>query len=80
MLTDKAIRALRPRTRPYKTFDDRGLYLLTQPNGSRLWRFKYRFAGREKLEAIGSYPGTSLAEACTDPPFSAQVRPLKHTP
>lgn len=63
MLTDKAIRALRPRTRPYKTFDDRGLYLLTQPNGSRLWRFKYRFAGREKLEAIGSYPGTSLAEA-----------------
>ncbi len=63
MLTDKAIRALRPRTKPYKTFDDRGLYLLTQPNGSRLWRFKYRFAGREKLEAIGSYPGTSLAEA-----------------
>jgi integrase len=63
MLTDKSIRALRPAAKPYKTFDDRGLYLLTQPNGRRLWRFKYRFAGREKLEAIGIYPETSLAEA-----------------
>jgi integrase len=63
MLTDKSIRALRPAAKPYKTFDDRGLYLLTQPNGRRLWRFKYRFAGREKLEAIGAYPETSLAEA-----------------
>jgi hypothetical protein len=63
MLTDKSIRALRPAAKPYKTFDGRGLYLLTQPNGRRLWRFKYRFAGREKLEAIGAYPETSLAEA-----------------
>ncbi len=63
MLTDKTIRSLRPASKPFKTFDGRGLYLLTQPNGRRLWRFKYRFAGREKLEAIGTYPDTSLAEA-----------------
>jgi integrase len=63
MLTDKAIRALKPKERPYKAADSLGLYLLIQPNGSRLWRFKYRFAGKEKLAALGAYPETGLAEA-----------------
>lgn len=63
MLTDKAIRALRPSGKPRKVADSLGLYLLIQPNGSRLWRFKYRYAGREKLAAIGAYPQIGLAEA-----------------
>lgn len=63
MLTDKAIRALKPSEKPYKAADSLGLYLLIQPNGSRLWRFKYRFAGKEKLAAFGAYPETGLAEA-----------------
>ena len=63
MLTDKAIRALKPDEKPYKAADSLGLYLLIQPNGSRLWRFKYRFAGKEKLAALGAYPETGLAEA-----------------
>jgi len=63
MLTDKAVRALRPKEKPYKAADSLGLYLLIQPNGSRLWRFKYRFAGKEKLAAFGAYPETGLAEA-----------------
>ena len=63
MLTDKAIRALRPSGRPRKVADSLGLYLLIQPNGSRLWRFKYRYDGREKLAAIGAYPEVGLAEA-----------------
>ena len=63
MLTDKAIRALKPDVKPYKASDSLGLYLLIQPNGSRLWRFKYRFAGKEKLAALGAYPETGLAEA-----------------
>lgn len=65
MLTDKAIRALKPDEKPYKAADSLGLYLLIQPNGSRLWRFKYRFAGKEKLAALGVYPETGLAEART---------------
>jgi integrase len=63
MLTDKAIRGLKPQDKPYKAADGLGLYLLIQPNGSRLWRFKYRFAGKEKLAALGAYPETGLAEA-----------------
>ena len=39
------------------------MYLLVEDRGSRLWRFKYRLAGREKVYAIGAYPEVSLAEA-----------------
>ncbi|MBM4231731.1 MAG: DUF4102 domain-containing protein [Gammaproteobacteria bacterium] len=63
MLTDKAIRALKPNEKPYKVSDGLGLYLSVQPNGSRLWRLKYRFAGKEKLAALGAYPETGLADA-----------------
>ena len=63
MLTDKAIKALKPGQKPYKVSDGLGLYLLVQPSGSRLWRFKYRYDRKEKLAALGVYPETSLAEA-----------------
>lgn len=46
-----------------KHFDGGGLYLHVQPSGSRLWRLKYRFAGVERLLALGVYPEVSLAEA-----------------
>jgi hypothetical protein len=55
MLTDVRLKAARPRQRPYKLTDGHGLYLLINPNGSRLWRFKYRFAGKKKLGAFGRY-------------------------
>jgi ABC-2 type transport system ATP-binding protein len=48
MLTDPAIKAAKPRERPYKLFDERGLYLFIPPTGARLWRLKYRLHGREK--------------------------------
>src|SRR3712207_6802202 len=48
-LTDTAIRNSKPAERPYKVSDGGGLHLVVNPNGSRLWRFKYRMAGREKL-------------------------------
>ena len=62
-LTDVKIRNLKPKDKPYKTADYDGLYILTKPNGSRLWRFKYRIKGKEKLLSIGSYPEISLQEA-----------------
>lgn len=54
-LSDAACRAAEPRAKPWKLYDAGGLYLLIQPSGARLWRLKYRFAGKERLLAIGAY-------------------------
>ncbi|MGI9350155.1 MAG: tyrosine-type recombinase/integrase [Rhizobiaceae bacterium] len=62
-LTDARIRNLKPKEKPYKTADYDGLYVLTNPHGSKLWRFKYRLRGKEKLLSIGAYPEVSLIEA-----------------
>ncbi len=62
-LTDKTIRAARPQERPYKLADGQGLYLAITPQGSRYWRLKYRFDGKEKLLALGVYPHVSLKDA-----------------
>lgn len=62
-LTNTAINAARPKTKPYKLFDERGLYLSIEPAGGRLWRFKYRYGGKEKKLSLGSFPDTGLKEA-----------------
>ncbi|HEY5817949.1 MAG TPA: Arm DNA-binding domain-containing protein, partial [Mesorhizobium sp.] len=46
-----------------KLTDGRGLYLLVQATGSKLWRFDYRFAGKRKTLAMGQYPEVKLSEA-----------------
>jgi integrase len=72
MLTDPEVRAAEPRDeKPYKLADGEGLYLLVTPQGTKLWRAKYRFSGKEKLAAFGAYaPGqarhVSLAKARSD--------------
>lgn len=63
MLTDKSLRACRPRERPYKRADEKGLYVIVRPDGSKWWRFKYRIEGREKLLSLGVYPDASLKKA-----------------
>lgn len=62
-LTDVAIRNAKPKEKPYKLGDTLGLFLLVQPSGGKLWRLKYRFEGRERKLAIGTYPQLGLAEA-----------------
>ena len=62
-LTNTAIRNAKPQKKPFKLSDGGGLFLLVQPNGNKWWRYKYRFAGKEKLLALGTYPETSLADA-----------------
>lgn len=63
MLNDFQIRKAKPKDKPYKLSDSGGLYLLVSPGGSRLWRFKYRYLGKEKLLSLGAYPEVSLARA-----------------
>ncbi|MCK8787690.1 integrase arm-type DNA-binding domain-containing protein [Roseomonas sp. NAR14] len=62
-LTDKQIRAAKPRERPYRLGDGAGLYLEVAPGGAKLWRLRYQIAGRESMTALGRYPEVSLAEA-----------------
>ncbi len=62
-LNDLKIRICKPLERQIKLFDGNGLFLLATPQGGKYWRFKYRFAGKEKLLALGTYPEISLAGA-----------------
>src|ERR1700757_3985666 len=62
-LTEIRIRAASPGDRAYKLYDVRGLYMLVTPTGGKLWRFKYRMNGVEKLLTLGKYPDVSLKRA-----------------
>ena len=62
-LTVLQIAAMRPLDKSYRKADEKGLYLEVFPNGSKLWRFKYRIWGKEKRLALGAYPETTLIVA-----------------
>lgn len=62
-LNDLLIRNAKPLEKSYKLTDEKGLFLLVHPNGSKYWRLKYYFAKKEKLLALGVYPEIKLAEA-----------------
>ncbi|MES1976716.1 MAG: integrase arm-type DNA-binding domain-containing protein [Pseudomonadota bacterium] len=62
-LTDTAIKRAKPGPKPVKLSDARGLYLLVNPVGSKLWRLKFRVLGKEKVLSLGAYPDVSLAQA-----------------
>lgn len=63
MLTDTTCKNAKPEDKPYRKADEKGVYLDVRPNGSKYFRLKYRFGGKEKLLALGVYPETSLAQA-----------------
>ena len=56
MLTDVKIRALKPRERAYRVSDGDGLALEVTPQGKFLWRFRYRWSGKERMISLGAYP------------------------
>ena len=62
-LTELATKKAKPKEKPYKLSDGGGLYLEVMPNGSKYWRMKYRYGGKEKRLAFGVYPVISLAAA-----------------
>ncbi|MCK1744479.1 integrase arm-type DNA-binding domain-containing protein [Bradyrhizobium sp. 139] len=62
-LTLFALQNAKPKSKPYKLSDGEGLHLLIQPNGSKWWRFRYQFSGKEKMLSLGTFPEVSLAAA-----------------
>ena len=62
-LSDIAIRGAKHGLKPIKLADEKGLFLLLQPSGGKLWRLKYRFSGKEKKLGLGRYPDVTLKEA-----------------
>lgn len=64
-LTDTGARSAKPKAKPYKLADERGMFLLVNPTGAKWWRLKYRIDGREKLLSLGVYPEVGLKDART---------------
>lgn len=62
-LTDIKVRSAKPQEKEYTLADGDGMFLLIHPNGSKYWRFRFRFGGKQHLMAFGVYPETSLADA-----------------
>lgn len=63
MLSDTEIRKTKPQAKQFRMTDGHGLYLNVTAAGGKLWRWKYRFQGTEKLMSFGSYPDVSLLDA-----------------
>jgi len=63
LLNDMQIRRAKPEAKAYTLGDGQGLSLLIEPNGSKSWRFRYRFAGKPKMISLGVYPTITLADA-----------------
>ena len=62
-LSDMKVQKAKAKDKPVTLFDGGGLFLMITPTGGKLWRFKYRFDGKEKKLAFGSYPEISLLDA-----------------
>jgi integrase len=63
MLTATEVNKVKPKDKAFKLTDEKGLYLLVQTTGGKLWRFDYRFDSKRKTLALGAYPDVSLADA-----------------
>lgn len=61
--TDAAIRNAKPESKQYRMTAGQGMYLQVMPNGSKLWRLKYRYGGKEKVLSFGAYPDVTLSQA-----------------
>lgn len=63
MLNDTKIKQLKAQDKIYRVADQGGLCIEVRPNGSKLWRFRYRFLGTAKMISLGEYPIVTLAQA-----------------
>lgn len=63
MLTDAKLRSLKPKDAVYRVADSQGLCIEVRPSGSKIWRYRYRFAAKANMLSLGEYPGVTLAQA-----------------
>ncbi len=62
-LTHAKIAKAKPKDKPYRLYDGQGLYLEIRPSGSKLWRYRFKKDGKERLMALGEFPEVTLAQA-----------------
>jgi len=72
-LTDTEIRKTKPGAKAYRLPDTKGLFLFVTPTGGKLWRYKYRHGGLQKLMAFGNYPDVPLAPSKGTPHRGSQT-------
>lgn len=63
MLTDAKVRTLKPKAAVYRVADSNGLCIEVRPTGSKIWRYRYRFAAKANMLTVGEYPAVTLAVA-----------------
>lgn len=63
MLTDTKLRALKPREASHRVADSNGLCIEVRPTGAKVWRYRYRYAGKPSIVTMGEYPTMSLMQA-----------------
>lgn len=63
MLTDTKLKALKPKEKRYRCADSSGLCIEVHPKGGLYWRYRYRFAGKQKMLSQGTYPAVSVKDA-----------------
>jgi integrase len=79
-LTDTALKALKPKDKPYTVADDRGLYVEVFPTGGIVWRFRYRVAGKREKLTLGKYPALTLKNARIKRDEAAQAAAMDKSP
>ncbi len=79
-LTDTALKALKPKDKPYTVSDDRGLYVEVFPTGGIVWRYRYRIAGKREKLTLGKYPALTLKNARTKRDEASQAAAMDKSP
>jgi integrase len=79
-LTDPALKALKPKDKPYTVADERGLYVEVFPTGGIVWRYRYRVAGKREKLTLGKYPALTLKNARVKRDEAAQAAAMDKSP
>lgn len=79
-LTETALKALKPKDRPYTLADERGLYVEVFPTGGLVWRFRYRLNGKQEKLTLGKYPALTLKNARIKRDEAAQTAAMGRSP
>jgi integrase len=79
-LTDTALKALKPKEKPYTVTDDRGLFVEVFPTGGIVWRYRYRVGGRREKLTLGKYPALTLKNARLKRDEAAQAAAMEKSP